>query len=108
MDLYCRQVQCGGSLSIMTAGSEEAFADLMNQKCSEIGLKNTHFMNASGLYDEQQYTTPVEMAMIMQYAMQNPDMRRGASTYQYTTTPTAQHPGGELKLSSTMFSRNVW
>ena len=75
------------ALSIMTAGSEEAFADLMNQKCSEIGLKNTHFMNASGLYDEQQYTTPVEMA-----------------TYQYTTTPTAQHPEG-IKLSSTMFSR---
>ena len=92
------------ALSIMTAGSEEAFADLMNQKCSEIGLKNTHFMNASGLYDEQQYTTPVEMAMIMQYAMQNPTCAEVLSTYQYTTTPTAQHPEG-IKLSSTMFSR---
>ena len=36
------------ALSIMTAGSEEAFADLMNQKCSEIGLKNTHFMKCIG------------------------------------------------------------
>ena len=81
------------ALSIMTAGSEEAFADLMNQKCSEIGLKNTHFMNASGLYhDKQQYTTPVEMAMIMQYAMQNPTCAEVLSTYQYTTTPTAPAP----------------
>ena len=51
-------------------------------------------MNASGLYDEQQYTTPVEMAMIMQYAMQNPTCAEVLSTYQYTTTPTAQHPEG--------------
>ena len=29
----------------------------MNQKCSEIGLKNTHFMNATGLHNESHYTT---------------------------------------------------
>lgn len=44
------------------------------------------------------------MAMIMQYAMQNPTCAEVLSTYQYTTTPTAQHPEG-IKLSSTMFSR---
>lgn len=92
------------ALSILAAGSEEAFAELMNQKCTEIGLKNTHFMNASGLYHENQYTTPVEMAMIMQYAMENPVCAEILSTYQYTTTPTQQHPEG-IKLTSTMFSR---
>lgn len=91
-------------LSTMIAGSEPAFVDLMNKKCEEIGLKNTHFMNSSGLYDPNHYTTPEEMAMILEYAMTNPDCAQVLSTYQYTTQVTAQHPQG-LVLSSTMFSR---
>lgn len=91
-------------LAVMTAGSESAFADLMNEKCGELGLKNTHFTNASGLFDENQYTTPVEMAMILKYAMQNETCAKVLSTYQYTTSPLASNPEGVL-LSSTMFSR---
>lgn len=91
-------------LSILTAGSETAFADLMNEKCAELNLKNTHFVNSSGLYDDNQYTTPVEMAMILKYAMENETCREVLSTYQYTTSPVASNPEGIL-LTSTMFSR---
>ena len=91
-------------LATMISGSEENFVNLMNKKCEEIGLKNTHFTNTSGLYNEQHYTTPVEMAMIMEYAMTNDVCREVLSMYQYTTTATEQHPEGIL-LSSTMFSR---
>lgn len=91
-------------LAMMISGSEESFVNLMNKKCEEIGLKNTHFTNTSGLYNEQHYTTPVEMAMIMEYAMTNDVCREVLSMYQYTTTATEQHPEGIL-LSSTMFSR---
>ena len=91
-------------LATAISGSEEGFVDLMNDKVSEMGLENTHFINTSGLHDKNHYSTPVEMAMIMQYAMQNPTCAEVLSTYQYTTTPTAQHPEG-IKLSSTMFSR---
>lgn len=82
------------ALSIMTAGSEEAFADLMNQKCSEIGLKNTHFMNASGLYDEQQYTTPVEMANDYAVCNAESDMRRGAFNVPVYHDTDGSAPGG--------------
>ena len=58
-------------LAIMTAGSEDNFAVLMNEKCEELGLQNTHFMNASGLHNENQYTTPVEMAMIVRRSYQS-------------------------------------
>ncbi len=92
------------ALAEMTAGSEEAFAELMNRKCEELGLANTHFVNSTGLHDEQQYTTPVEMAVIMEYAMKNETCAEVLSTYQYTTQPTEQHPEGIL-LTSTMFSR---
>lgn len=91
-------------LATMIAGSEENFVTLMNEKCKEMGLKNTHFMNTSGLYDENHYTTPMEMAMILEYAMTNDMCREVLSTYQYITSATPQHPEGIL-LSSTMFSR---
>ena len=52
------------------AGSESAFAELMNHKAQELGLTDTHFDNAIGHESEENYTTAVEMAMIMSYAMQ--------------------------------------
>lgn len=91
-------------IAVLAAGSEEAFVELMNKKCKELGLKNTHFCNPSGLHDENQYTTPAEMALIMKYAMSNEVCAKVLSTYQYTTEATPQHPEGIL-LTSTMFSR---
>lgn len=92
------------ALSELVAGSEQEFAVLMNKKCSELGLFRTHFCNATGLHNEDQYTTPAEMAIIMKYAMENDVCAQVLSTYQYTTNSTAQHPEGIL-LTSTMFSR---
>lgn len=91
-------------LAEMISGSEEEFVKLMNKKCEELGLTNTHFTNTSGLHNEDHYTTPVEMAMILQYAMENETCAEILSTYQYTTQATEKHPDGIL-LTSTMFSR---
>lgn len=46
------------------SGSLEAFADLMNKRAKELGALDTHFTNASGLEDENHYTTAYDMAMI--------------------------------------------
>ena len=92
------------ALAIMAAGSNEEFANLMNEKCKELGLKYTHFTNPTGLYDEEQYTTPSEMAMIMEYAMKDETRAKVLGTYQYKTKATAQHPEG-IQLTSTMYSR---
>lgn len=51
--------------------SEAKFADLMNEKAKELGCKNTHFVNASGLFEENHLTTPYDLALIMNYASQN-------------------------------------
>lgn len=95
-----------GALGIaeLVSGSEEEFVKLMNEKCEELGLENTHFMNTSGLHNENHYTTPVEMGMILAYAMENETCAKILSTYQYTTEVTSYHPEGIL-LTSTMFSR---
>lgn len=92
------------ALAIMVAGSNEEFAKLMNAKCNELGLKHTRFANPTGLYDEEQYTTPAEMAMIMEYAMRDELRAKVLGTYQYKTKATAQHPDG-IQLTSTMYSR---
>ena len=91
-------------LANLLSGSEEAFATLMNQKAADLGLKNTHFVNTSGLHDNNHYTTALDMAVVLAAAMQNDTCREVLSTYQYTTASTPQHPDG-LLLTSTMFSR---
>lgn len=86
------------------AGSETDFVRMMNEKAEEMGLNNTHFTNTSGLHDENHYSTVLDMAVILEYALQNDLCREILSTYQYTTTKTKEHPKGIL-LESTLFSR---
>lgn len=84
------------------AGSEENFVKLMNKKVKELGLKNTHFSNVSGLHSEENYSSAYDMAVILAAAIDNPLCKKVLSTYQYTTSATPQHPNGIL-LSSTLF-----
>lgn len=58
------------------AGSEEQFAEKLNQYLSDkVGVSKTHFANASGLHDDNHYTTASDMAKIAQYAMKNDTFR---------------------------------
>ena len=91
-------------IATLVAGSEQAFVDLMNKKVEELGLKDTHFMNTSGLHDPNHYTTAVEQAMIMEYAMKNEICAKYLSTQDIKLTPTPQHPEG-ISLVGTLFKR---
>lgn len=46
------------------SGSEEAFVKLMNDKCKNLGMNNTHFTNASGLPKDKQYSTAYDIAIM--------------------------------------------
>ncbi|MFY8298285.1 serine hydrolase [Pseudoalteromonas sp. SS15] len=46
------------------AGSESAFADLMNAHAEKLGMANTHFINSHGLDTDEHYTTPRDMATL--------------------------------------------
>lgn len=46
------------------AGSESAFADLMNSWAQQLGMNNTHFVNSHGLHAEGHYTTAKDMAIL--------------------------------------------
>ncbi len=82
------------ALAIVTAGSEEAFVALMNEKAQELGLKDTHFVDASGLHDENHYTTLSDMAIIMQAALDNPHCREVLTSVNHTSPATVQNPEG--------------
>lgn len=52
-------------LAEITANHELAFAsDLMNQEAQRLGMKNTHFVNATGLPEDQHYSTAYDMALL--------------------------------------------
>lgn len=61
-------VQSGNDASVAVAehiaGDERAFADLMNQYAGKIGMKASHFVNASGLPDPEHYSTARDMALL--------------------------------------------
>lgn len=46
------------------AGTEEAFAARMNTKAAELGMKNTHFINATGFPADDHYSSPMDMALL--------------------------------------------
>jgi D-alanyl-D-alanine carboxypeptidase (penicillin-binding protein 5/6) len=52
------------ALAEAVAGSEESFVQLMNREAGRIGMKNTKFMNASGLPDAQHYSTAQDLYLL--------------------------------------------
>ena len=52
-------------------GTEAGFVEMMNQKAQELGCTHTHFVNASGLPDENHYSSAHDLAKIMQAGLKN-------------------------------------
>ncbi len=52
------------------AGSEENFADIMNEKASEIGMTNSNFANSSGINNPDNYSTVRDIAIMSKYLIE--------------------------------------
>ena len=90
-DLLYGLMLCSGNdaavqIAISTAGSVENFAALMNKKAESLGLQNTHFVTPHGLDRDAHYTTALELAIITDYALENPKLAEVVATKQYTVT----------------------
>ena len=59
------------ALAEAIAGSEENFAEIMNEKSKEIGLENTNWSNSSGINDPQNYSTVRDIAIMSKYLISN-------------------------------------
>ena len=56
----------------VSSGDIGKFVDLMNKTAEKLGMNDTHFSNPTGLYDESQYTTARDIALLVRYAIANP------------------------------------
>ena len=70
------------ALAIYCGGTVEGFAELMNDKARELGLRDTHFVNPHGLDAPEHHSTARDLAVLSAYAMQDPIFERtvGAKT----------------------------
>lgn len=91
--------ECASALAVYTAGSIDAFVEMMNEKAQELGAVNTHYMNAHGLDDDNHYTTAHDMAIIFDAALKNDVFRYVDSTAAYTIPATNKY--GERNCTST-------
>jgi len=81
------------------AGSEDAFVALMNFKSGRLSLKNTKFVNATGLDvdSEKQFSTAYDLATIARYTWENQkEFRHIVSTDHKFIAATADHKSFDL------------
>ncbi|PEB53176.1 D-alanyl-D-alanine carboxypeptidase [Bacillus pseudomycoides] len=64
------------------AGSEEGFVNMMNKKAKDLGLKNTHFQNPTGLPAKNHYSTANDMAIMAKELMKYPLIRKYTGKYE--------------------------
>ena len=61
-------IQSGNDASVAlaeyVAGGEDAFADMMNRHAAQLGMSGSNFANSTGLPDDDQYTTALDMAIL--------------------------------------------
>lgn len=86
--------ECCIALANLIDGSEEGFADRMNEKAEELGLKQTHFQNSTGLHDPEHYSSVGDIAALLRYALQNETFYEIFTSSRYSMPPSDRHPDG--------------
>ncbi|MCL2354054.1 MAG: serine hydrolase [Defluviitaleaceae bacterium] len=86
------------ALAIVFAGNEDAFVNQMNMRALELGLSSTTFRNTTGLDEPGKGSTAREMAILLQYAMNNPIFQEIFEARTYTLS------NGRLTVESTLHS----
>ncbi|MGN0622267.1 MAG: D-alanyl-D-alanine carboxypeptidase family protein [Porcipelethomonas sp.] len=94
--------ECCLTLTDYISGTEYDFAELMNEKADELGMTGTHFSNSTGLHAYDHYSTVRDIAVLLEYAMNNYQFRQIFTSSSYYTE-TEYYPYG-VTLNSTVFS----
>lgn len=90
--LYCMLVISANEtcniLGETVAGSVDAFVERMNQRAQELGCKNTHFANTTGLTQSGHYSCAYDLYLITREAMTFEDFMTIVNTKSYEIPPT--------------------
>ena len=93
-DLLPSGADCSRALAFYIAGDEESFVELMNQKAKELGMNDTHFVNTSGLHEDDHYTTCRDMMKLYRYCMENETFMEIIQTQVHKSIPVAHYRNG--------------
>lgn len=96
-------VQSGNDASVALAehiaGDESVFAELMNQYARQLGMNNSHFVNATGLPNDDHYSTARDLAILAQAIIAGyPDYYRWYSVREFTWNEITQPNRNRLLL----------
>ena len=90
--LYGMLVRSGNdaatAIAVEIAGSSSEFAEIMNEKAQELGMTHSHFMNASGLHNDDHYTTGSDMKKLAMEAYKSDLIMTICGTGKYIVDPT--------------------
>ena len=86
---------CTVALGELVAGSEEGFVALMNERAVELGMKNTHFVNCTGLPADNHYTTARDIAIMTR------ELHKHSKVYDYTKIWMDTIRDGEFGITNT-------
>lgn len=87
------------ALSEHVAGSEAVFADLMNQYAAQLGMNNSHFVDASGMPDPEHYTTARDLAIVGRALIRDfPEGYKIYSEKEFKYGPVAAQPNRNYLL----------
>lgn len=89
------------ALAQLVSSSEEQFVAHMNKKAAELGMRNTHFTNPTGLHDEEHYSTIDDLTILLKYALHNKQFKEIFTTARYSTSVSSLHPDG-ITIYSTL------
>lgn len=70
------------ALAERIAGSEAKFVEMMNEKAKELGLKNTNFVNPTGLDEDNHYSSAYDLAIIAMELLRHPEILEFSSLYE--------------------------
>ncbi len=94
-------IQSGNDASVAlaehVAGGEDTFAQFMNQYAKKLGMKNTHFMNCTGLPNKNHYTTARDISILARNLINNfPEFYKLYSQKDFTYNNITQHNRNKL------------
>ncbi|MCF0141556.1 MAG: D-alanyl-D-alanine carboxypeptidase [Mogibacterium sp.] len=92
------------ALAVAVAGSESAFAEMMNKQAADWGCTGTHFTNASGMQDANHYTTAADFLIISREAMNNETIREITRIEKVVIPATNKSKQREYKNHTTLYS----
>ena len=104
--LKCIAIASANDASVAMAefvsGSEEAFVNRMNERAKELGMEETHFVNACGLDADGHVTSAYDIAVMSRELMKNfPQLEEYSTTWQDSIIHTTRRGSSEFGLTNT-------